>query len=191
VGFLQSLNATNFNADNGTPFVLSAVCRNCTHWSNPPLDLTSTQAPFMWAVGQNSGSNSRWSNALDAPLRSHSIYATFTMNMQQATVQTNPNSELPDLGNSTNGASGNTKIVTSHDLLSPLHGIALIVALVILIPIQGLLRSCFKSMKFHLVMVGFITAFFILGIAVGFSLSTQFVRVGSWRLEHKYRLMRV
>jgi hypothetical protein len=183
------MNATKFNANNGSAFVLSAVCRNCTHWSNPPLDLTSTTAPFMWAVGQNSGgTGARWSNAPNAPLRSHSIYATFTMNMQQATVSTNPNSDLPDLGNVTNGANGGTRVVTTHDLLSPLHGVAMIIALVIFIPIGALLRTCFKSVKFHLVIVGFVTAFFIIGIVVAFSLSSQFNRVSWLRCKWDHRL---
>jgi hypothetical protein len=177
----------SIDATDGLPFTLSAICRNCTHWSNPPLDLTSTQAPFMWAIGQGStGFGPRWTNAVDAPLRKHFAYASFNMNMLQATVQTNPTSQLPDLGNSTDGASSNTTVTSGHDLMSPLHAALIILGILVLIPIETVMRTCFKSIKFHACMMTFVTLFFVVGIALGFMLSPQFIRVRFFHFFTKY-----
>jgi hypothetical protein len=168
----------SIDATDGLPFVMSAVCRNCTHLSNPPLDLTSTRAPFMWALGPPStGFGYRWTNAVDAPLRKHYAYSTFTMNMLQATVNTNPTSQLPDIGNVTNGASGTSDVTTGHDIMSPLHAILIILGILLLIPLETVLRMCIKSIKFHACMMTLVTIFFVTGIAIGFVLSPQYIRV--------------
>jgi hypothetical protein len=166
------------DASNGDNFIVSGICRNCTNWSNPPLDLTSTSAPFMWAVGPPSlGNTNRWSNALNAPLRLHQMYSTFTMDMTQATVQTNPSSQLPDITNGTSGASVNPNFSVTQDLKSPAHGIAMVLALIFLIPLEMFLRACIKSAKFQIFMTAIISILFIAGLALGFVVSPWFVRV--------------
>jgi hypothetical protein len=116
--------ASNFiDASQGGQMMLSFVCRNCTRWSNPPLDLTSTGAPFIFAVGPISGgTDSRWFNDPAAPLRSHSIHAKFTMDMKTATVQSGEGITVPELANATVGASGVTEVtLKSHDWTSAIH----------------------------------------------------------------------
>jgi len=178
------LNATN---DQGQ-MLITAICRNCTSWSNPPLDLTSTAAPFMFAFGPindmstagwfGSSGSARWSNSLTNPLRSHSIYGQFTMNMQQATVATNPNSELPVLGTANNGASlvGNVKI-ESFDYLSGGHAATMCVVFALIMPLEFILRMWIKWIGVRIFMTTVSVILFIAGLALGFLVSPQFIRV--------------
>jgi hypothetical protein len=166
------------NANAGDQTLLSAVCRNCTHLSSPPLDLNSTAAPFMWALGPiNTGTSIGHYNSQSAPLRLHSMWSLFTVNMQQATVPTNPNSELPLLGTATNGASASATVGLEHNFNTAVHGFALIVGLIILIPIDIVLRMCIRSVKLHMISVTGSTILFIAGIALGFVQSPLFLRV--------------
>lgn len=119
-----NVTASNFiDASEGGQMLLSFVCRNCTQWSDPPLDLTSTDAPFIFAVGPVSdGTPNRWSNSPAAPLRSHSIHAKFTMDMKVATVQSAEGITVPELANTTVGASGVTEVnLKLHDWTSAIH----------------------------------------------------------------------
>jgi hypothetical protein len=119
-----NITASNFiDASEGGQMLLSFVCRNCTQWSDPPLDLTSTDAPFIFAVGPISdGTPNRWSDNPAAPLRTHSLQAKFTMNMSIATVQSGEGITVPELANATVGASGVTDVnLTLHDWTSAIH----------------------------------------------------------------------
>jgi hypothetical protein len=170
--------------------MLTAICRNCTSWSNPPLDLTSTSAPFMfafgpindqttagWFNGAASGS-ARWSNSLTNPLRSHTIYGTFTMNMQQATVQTNPALQLPALGISNNGANltGNVNI-ESFDFLSGGHAILMCLVFAFIMPLEFILRMFIKWIGLRIFFTSISIIVFIAGLVLGFLVSPQFLRV--------------
>lgn len=119
-----NITSSNFiDASQGGRLLVSFVCRNCTKWSDPPLDLTSTDAPFMFAVGPVSdGTPNRWSNSPAAPLRSHSIHAKFTMDMSVATVQSGDGVTIPELANATVGASRVTDAqLKLHDWTSTIH----------------------------------------------------------------------
>ena len=112
-------------------------------------------------------------------LRSHSAFAKFTMDMAQATVSSNPDSIIPDLGNATTGAASFANISTKHDYLSPGHAIASLVALLVLIPLDSVLRLFIKTVKFHIFMYILISILFFLGSGLGFAVSGQFNRVSS------------
>ena len=172
--------------------LLTAICRNCTSWSKPALDLTSTAAPFMFAFGpindqttagwfNGAGSGSaRWSDSLSNPLRSHTIHGQFTMNMQQATISTNPNLQLPTLGNSSAGASlvGNIKI-QSFDFLSGGHAILMCLVFAFWMPLDVLLRMFIKWVGLRIFMASISFILFVAGLVLGFVVSPQFIRVST------------
>jgi hypothetical protein len=166
--------------------LLSFVCRSCLNWSNPPLDLTSTAAPFMFAVGPISDeTNARWSNYPDAPLRTHSIHGSFTMNMQVATVQSGDGITVPDLGNATVGASSTASVTfTPHDWTSAIHAVVLCLAFGLLYPLDALLLRLFRKTKLHYVFQSLIAVLFVVGIGLGFSTSMLFVRVSLFPLSN-------
>jgi hypothetical protein len=148
------------------------------HLTTPQLDVTSKTAGFMWAVGPvNTNNGLRHYNTLNAPLRKHSAYATFTMDMTVATVPSNAGNAFPTLGNATKGASAQTNIVTGSDYQSPAHGVALILAFVIVVPFDAIIRMCFKSVKLHIASMALMTILCGVGFPLGFTTSALFVRV--------------
>jgi hypothetical protein len=168
---------SNPNPDD-SQIVMSVICRNAAKWSNPPLDLTSSKAPFSWAVGRLSmTNNSFWSDDPAAPLRGHSSFSTFTMDMNQATVSSNPNSEIPTLGNKTLGASEPIGVTQTRNFASPAHGLLAIMGLVVLIPIDSALRLFIKTVKFHIFMMVLVSLLFIAGAGLGFGISGTYNRV--------------
>ncbi|QDS69378.1 hypothetical protein FKW77_004452 [Venturia effusa] len=176
-----NVTASNFiDASQGGQMLVSFVCRNCTHWSNPPLDLTSKDAPFIFAVGPVSdGTSSRWSDSPAAPLRSHSIHAGFTMDMRIATVQSGDGITIPELANATVGASGVSDLqLKLHDWTSAIHAISMCLVFGLFYPMDALITRVFhsKAKKIHIVMQGFMFALFVVGLGLGFSISMQFVR---------------
>lgn len=193
-----NITASNFiDASQGGQMALSFVCRNCTRWSDPPLNLTSTDAPFIFAVGPvSAGTSNRWSNSPAAPLRSHSIHAKFTMDMRAATVESAEGITIPESANVTVGASGVTEVqLKSHDWTSAIHvsfqwnllratgfnivqAISMCLAFGLFYPLDALFTRVFhtRAAKIHIAMQGFIFILFIVGIGLGFSISMQFVR---------------
>ncbi len=171
-------NYINFNT--GGELVLSAICRKCATLVNPQLDLTSKTAPFMWAVGpENTGNGLRQYNNLDAPLRKHSMYTAFTMDMTVATVPSNPNDAFPSLGMTVVGASSNSNVVTESDFQSPIHGIALIFAFVLIVPFDAILRMCIRSARLHMLSMALSTILALVGFPLGFTTSAMFLRVST------------
>lgn len=72
--------------------IAHAVCRNCSSWLGGALDIHNEEQPFIYALGPN---ETLHSDDLNAPLRLHSFYGTFTMNMTQATNYTGDYGRVP------------------------------------------------------------------------------------------------
>jgi len=168
------------DAANGGVMQISFVCRNCTNWSNPPLDLSDTQAPFMFAVGPISDrSGMRWFNSAAAPLRSHSIWAQFTMDMTVATVQSSDGISVPTLGMSTVGASSKVTALggQNHDYSSAFHAVVMCLAIGVILPLDGILFKLFHKVKMHIWFEAVFMLLFLIGLGLGFYVSVLFVRV--------------
>lgn len=166
------------NPKSGDQIILGIMCHNATRWSNPVLDLTSTTAPFMWAIGPPSFNNgSSWSNDPAQALRIHSGYEKFTMDMTTATVSSNPEMIIPALGNTTHGANASAPPQLTRNLKTPAHGVLIIAALLILVPVDSTLRLCIKSDRIHMITMTLVTILFLIGSILGFIVSGMFNRV--------------
>src|SRR4051794_33407650 len=166
------------DANIGDQVMLSGVCRNCARLSNPPLDLTAAAAPWMWALGPiNTGTSIGYYDSKAAPLRMHSMWSTFTVDMRQATGAANPGSQPPALGTATSGASTSATVGLQHNFNSAIHGLALIVGLVVIIPADIIIRMCIHSVKLHMIGVAGSFVLFVVGVALGIVQSRLFVRV--------------
>lgn len=177
------------NAANGGVMQLSFVCRNCTNWSNPPLNLNDTQAPFMFAVGPISSQTSmRWFNSPAAPLRSHSMWGQFTMDMTVATVQSSNGIWVPSLGMSTVGASSSAATilgVQNHDYGSAFHAITMCLAIGLVLPLDVVIFKLFRRTRMHIWFQAIVLALFVAGLGLGFYESIFFVRVSFELLRTK------
>ncbi len=148
------------NAADGGVMQIAFVCRNCTNWSNPPLDLNDTKAPFMFAVGPiSSQTGMRWFNSPSAPLRSHSMWGQFTMDMTVATVQSPDGIFVPTLGMSTVGASSTAT------------------AIGLILPLDAVIFKLFRRVRMHIWFEAAMMLLFLIGLGLGFYASVLFVRV--------------
>lgn len=168
------------DAANGGAMQIAFVCKNCTNWSDPPLDLNDTQAPFMFAVGPISDQTGmRWFNTPSAPLREHSMWGQFTMDMTVATVQSPDGVWVPQLANNTVGASATVTAlgVENHDYGSAFHAITMCLAIGLLLPLDTLIYKLFRRVKIHMWLQGIVLALFVIGLGLGFWISIFYVRV--------------
>jgi hypothetical protein len=100
------------------------------------------------------------------------------MNMQQATIPSARNLQVPDLGNSTSGASSTTSLtLESHDYKGAFHAVAMCLAFVFLLQVDIVLRKCIRWIWFHLFIQGIVFIVFVVGLALGAVLSPLFIRV--------------
>ena len=168
------------NAADGGVMQIAFVCRNCTNWSNPPLDLNDTKAPFMFAVGPiSSQTGMRWFNSPSAPLRSHSMWGQFTMDMTVATVQSPDGIFVPTLGMSTVGASSTATTIgtQSHDYSSAFHAVAMCLAIGLILPLDAVIFKLFRRVRMHIWFEAAMMLLFLIGLGLGFYASVLFVRV--------------
>lgn len=171
---------------------VSAVCRKCAGLSSPPLDLTSSTAPFMFAIGPvNDGTSTRNFDELNAPLRGHSLHGQFTVDMRQATVQSAKGVTVPAQNNATSGASLIENLTYSpHDYSSAAHAAILCPAIGLLLPLDAVLQMVFDKRRAHLVLQGLFGLLFVVGLALGFYVSTYYQRVSDFTRNKSYQSFR-
>ena len=172
------------DAANGGVMQMAFVCRNCTNWPSPPLDLSDTSAPFMFAVGPISDQTGmRWFNSPSAPLRSHLMWGQFTMDMTVATVQSPEGVTVPQLQNFTVGASNNVTRIQNdpYDYGSAFHAITMCLAVGLFLPFDVLVFKLFRKIRFHMWTQGITLGLFIIGLGLGFWVAPLFVRVSWYR----------
>jgi hypothetical protein len=177
---LDNASENYINAANDGVMQIAFVCRNCTNWSNPPLDLSDTQAPFMFAVGPVSAQTGmRWFNSPAAPLRSHSMWVQFTMDMTVATVQSPDGIAIPTLGMSTVGASSKATAlaVQKHDYTSAFHAVTMCLAIGLMLPLDVIIFKLFRKIRVHIWCEAVFMVLFLVGLGLGFYVSILFVRV--------------
>jgi len=177
---LTNTSENSINAANGGVMQIAFVCRNCTNWPNPPLSFSDTQAPFMFAVGPISDQTAnRWFDSPSAPLRSHSMWGQFTMDMTVATVQSPDGISVPTLGVSTVGASPKpTSLgVQSHDYASAFHAVTMCLAIGLIMPLDVVIFKLFRKVRVHICFQVLVMLLFLAGLGLGFYVSVLFVRV--------------
>ena len=172
------LNASNTFGYDGKMRV-DAVCRNCTSWLSDrgKLDLTSTVAPFIFAVGP--GKRMR-SSSLTANMRRHDFYGHFTMNMTAATSSSEGSVPWPNGRNGTyeNSGASEVKDVTADNNTAPAgHALIMIAAFVFLFPLGSLLLRVMNKALWHGVVQIVALLMILTGFGLGIYLSTQYNKV--------------
>ncbi|KAF2400493.1 CBD9-like protein [Trichodelitschia bisporula] len=166
-------------------YSLEFICFNCTHFSNPPLDLTSAAAPFMFAVGPPSSSSVRASNSPAAPLRSHALHGQFTFDMRAATSPNSDNVGIPALGLKASDSNPGPVKVTRHDWIGAAHAAIMCLAFAFWLPVDAMLFRLMRRWKLHMYLQGAFALFFVVGLGLGIHLSTLFVRSKSYNTAHQ------
>jgi hypothetical protein len=179
-----SLSATP-NAANSIPkgkggqMNFAVICRNCTSWSSPPLDLNSVAAPFMFAFGpvNDASYDNRWSDSLTNQLRIHVIQGTFNMNMKLATTPFGKELTVPNLRNETYGATIEHIRIYPGDYATTTHAIAMALACLLIFPLDIALRNWVRLVWVHVVAQILVALLLITGLLFGCWTAIEYIRV--------------
>jgi hypothetical protein len=156
-----------------------AVCRNCTSWLSGKgrLDLKSTSAPFIFAIGPE---KTMRSNSLTASMRRHEFYGRFDLNM---TAATSPETGAvpPPFGKNGGYINQDASIVldmaTDGSKAPAAHALIMIFAFAFLFPLGSLLISVLHKALWHGAVQILALLMVITGFGLGIYLSTQYNKV--------------
>jgi hypothetical protein len=157
----------------------NAVCRNCTSWLSGKgrLDLKSTAAPFIFAIGPE---KTLHSPSLTASLRRHDYYGRFDMNMTAATSK-EKGAVPPPFGSNGAHILRDASIVlemTSGGSSAPAaHALIMIAVFVFLFPLGSLLVSVLHKALWHGAVQILALSMVVIGFGLGIYLSTQYNKV--------------
>jgi hypothetical protein len=159
----------NMNHD-GMLYV-SARCTNCTALAKSKIDLTSTAQPFIFALGEPGRFPSTM--AMDGPLRRHSYYGMFTMDVAAAT---DDGGDDPISLHDENENSMFLNFTEDTDVPDMIHALVLLVAFLVVFPLGALSIGILKSVKVHMILQSIGLALGVIGAASGLYLSTLYNR---------------
>lgn len=163
------------------------ICRNCSSIAN--LDFTSTEQPFIWAMGPV---RTMMDDSQDAPLLRHEIYGRFTMDMTKATSNDTGRVPAPNLWTEDAVAADNTfgkqwasdafDVHHDSDRAVPAHAAMMIIAFVFVFPLGAIVLRVMKSVMLHLIaqLVGCV--FVVAGFGTAVWISTEYNRVSSFSI---------
>lgn len=156
------------------------VCYNCSAWSLGTMDTTSTDQPFIFALGPSSDKIS--SDSTSEKIAQHTLYNSFSMDMTQAAFTGSNTPSLNSGGNSgsahTGASSGGNK-GQSENVYNRVHGIFMAIAFVILFPLGVLVLRLGHSVIGHGIIQATAYCFVIVGLGTGIYLSPRFGYVSS------------
>ncbi|KAJ5683844.1 uncharacterized protein N7477_000189 [Penicillium maclennaniae] len=164
--------------------IVNARCSNCTSWATGSLDLQSTSQSWIFGLGPTGGEAAMLrSNSKTASIERHSKYGVFTMDMVHA--KGGPGG-LPTSYTTSVGSASSEPVTNDSNWPSIIHALCLCVALILLNPAGViLLRVIPKSVRWHWINQTFSSAIAIVGIIVGFYLSTMFTKSQSYGSAHQ------
>ncbi|KAI2746649.1 hypothetical protein DTO013E5_150 [Penicillium roqueforti] len=163
---------------------VNARCSNCTQWETGSLDLKSTSQPWIFGLGPTGSSAAMLrSNSQTANIERHSEYGIFTMDMVRAT---GGSGGLPTSYTNSTGSVLSKSITNDSNWPSIIHGLCLCGALILLMPAGVvLLRVAPKSVRWHWINQTLSSAIAIVGIIIGFYLSTMFTKSQNYGSAHQ------
>ncbi|KAI4737111.1 CBD9-like protein [Aureobasidium sp. EXF-12298] len=159
---------------NGT-YQLMGVCYNCTAWSLGKMDTSSTNQPFIFALGPSTDTIS--SDSMSQNIAQHTMYNSFSMDMTQAAFSGSNTPALNSGGNSGSshgGPSSGSTHAASENVYNRVHGIFMAIAFVILFPLGVLVLRLGHSVIAHGIIQATAYCFVIVGFGTGIYLSDRF-----------------
>ncbi|KAK3070508.1 hypothetical protein LTR53_010355, partial [Teratosphaeriaceae sp. CCFEE 6253] len=181
----------------GGIMISHGVCRGCGNLSM--LDYGSKAQPFIFAVGPERALNE---DALDAPLKRHTYYGRFTMDMTLATSPlgaaegaTYGRVPAPNVGGDSVEQSddafvsqGTSLPFDAHvdsDSRPIVHGVLMCLALIVVFPLGALLLRLADSVRWHSAVQSFGLLCVVVGLGTGISVSSEYNRSKNLRSPHQ------
>ncbi|KAJ5160294.1 uncharacterized protein N7482_007298 [Penicillium canariense] len=159
-------------------------CLNCTSWATGSLDLQSASQSWIYGLGPTGSMCAMLrSNSMTASIERHSEYGMFTMDMVRATGSGGlPTSYTASIGSALSDR-GKT-----HDSNWPsiIHALSACVAFILLMPTGvAFLRIAPKSVRWHWINQTSSAVIGLIGIMIGFYLSTMFTKSQNYGSAHQ------
>jgi hypothetical protein len=149
-------------------FFVSGHCPNCTTAAG--ISATNTKQQFIFAIGPLD--KAPHSNSLSAPIRRHSFYGQFNMDMTQA-----QGPGLPPLGTNSSSGSELKSSSSDHEFASSGHALVMCLAFIIIFPLGVFMVRVLESVKLHMWVQSFAFLLVLLGFITGIVVSVSYNRV--------------
>ncbi|KAK5202873.1 hypothetical protein LTR41_011385 [Exophiala xenobiotica] len=164
-------------SNDGTSLTADIQCFNCTQYSGNSIDITSTEQPWIWAIGP--GDHVR-SNSQNADIEQHSHYGVFFTDMNKARATA---ACVPSV---TGTSSMNTTAQPGYiNDLVVLHAILLGVAFVIAFPLGAVSLRVLRSFNIHWIIQIFTSVACLIGLCVAIALSVLSVKWADSDFAHQ------
>lgn len=155
-------------------FVANFHCHNCRNWDGGQVDATSSNAPFIYAIGPNTDLTS---DDTSATIGQHSTYHNgWSLNMQAATGING----VPIVGsgssNNTNGGSSSPTDDTNVVIMSLgmiFHGVVMCLTFALIYPLGYLFLRLFERAWLHAGIQSFGLLLTLLGVISGIAVSKR------------------
>jgi hypothetical protein len=149
----------------------TGYCKNCSALATSKINLLETKQSFLYAIGHMAYDPN--SDALDAPLRQHSHYGYFTMDMTKAVGD-----GVPTLGKSmSDGSSIVGSDHVSREYKSGGHAFVMILAFLVTFPFGIIMMRVFGRAKLHMIFQSIGMLLVLIGFISGLVVSTYYNRV--------------
>jgi hypothetical protein len=172
----MGLNVLEPNPDDAHPngikddtFFIGGHCPNCT--SKAGISATNKFQSFIFAIGPIA--HDPKSNSPSAPLRRHSFYGRFSLDMTQAHGQSAPALGTTKVGVNDKGE----KVTIDHERASSGHALVMCVAFVIVFPLGVFLLRILEKVNLHMYMQSFGLLLVLIGFISGLVVSRTYNRV--------------
>jgi len=152
-------------------YVVNAHCTKVLDLPGQKIDLTRTDAPFIFAIGPGSPQDIN-SNSVEAGIRRHVTYGDFTMDLTKATVTSG--GAVPTSSNFTMTNAVQGDITGDRDWTGAFHALMMCGAFVIIFPAGVLVLRIMEKVMWHGYVQGFAGLVAILGVGVGIYLGRMY-----------------
>ena len=152
-------------------FYATGYCKNCSALATSKINLQETKQSFLYAIGHILYDPN--SDALDAPLRQHSHYGYFTMDMTKAIGD-----GVPTLGKAM--TDGNGIVGSDHEsreYKSGAHAFVMILGFLVVFPFGIIMMRVFGRAKLHMIFQSIGMLLVLLGFISGLVVSKYYNRV--------------
>ncbi|KAL1881422.1 hypothetical protein VTK73DRAFT_3940 [Phialemonium thermophilum] len=180
---VDSLPGTGFDEGTGV-YTLAAVCRNCRIWpEGGRIDVESSAQKCIFAAGPVGFDGS---DDVRAPLRYHAEYGSFTINLVAASGSSTGAAPAISVANATTDGAALLRAASGkRDWASTLHAILMIWAFFAIMPLGFLILRMGQKVSWHGISQGAAFVVVLVGVGLGFYISTLYNRSKSFNHPHQ------
>jgi hypothetical protein len=151
-------------------YYATGFCPNCTGTGTSQINPTSTNQPFIFAVGPPKVAP--YSSDWNAPLRRHLFYGRFVMDMTKS-----QGNNAPFLGNITSAGVIQTSFSQDGNYAENGHAFVMVFAMLIIFPLGIIMVRSLERVNLHVIFQSIGVGLVLLGLISGIAISLYYNRV--------------